>query len=76
MGWGEAKWGDARWGSPEEIVVTDDGGGKHHFASPETHLPQPGSPLLGVVTRGSCRKTDQRGVARTSPCDVGAVEAP
>jgi len=31
MGWGEAKWGEARWGSPEEIVVTDDSGDKHHF---------------------------------------------
>ncbi len=31
MGWGEAKFGDARWGSPEEIVVTDDDGEKHHF---------------------------------------------
>ncbi len=31
MGWGEAKWGEARWGSPEEVVVTDDSGEKHHF---------------------------------------------
>jgi hypothetical protein len=31
MGWGEAKWGQARWGSPEEVVVTDDSGEKHHF---------------------------------------------
>lgn len=31
MGWGEAKWDDARWDSPEEVVVTDDSGGKHHF---------------------------------------------
>jgi hypothetical protein len=31
MGWGEAKFGEGRWGSPEEIVVIDDGGGKHHF---------------------------------------------
>jgi hypothetical protein len=31
MGWGEAKWGNARWGSPEEVVVTDDSGEKHHF---------------------------------------------
>ncbi len=31
MGWGEAKFGDGRWGSPEEVVVTDDNGDKHHF---------------------------------------------
>lgn len=31
LGWGESKWGDGRWGSPEEVVVTDDSGEKHHF---------------------------------------------
>ncbi|MEP7151781.1 MAG: hypothetical protein ABI856_08740 [Nitrospira sp.] len=31
LGWDEAKWDDARWGSPEEVVVTDDSGEKHHF---------------------------------------------
>jgi hypothetical protein len=36
-----------------------------------------GSPALGAVTRGrTCREPDQRGVARTAPCDVGAFEAP
>lgn len=33
MGWGEMKWGEGRWGSPEEIVVTDDSGEKHHYIS-------------------------------------------
>lgn len=31
VGWDEAGWDDARWGSPEEIVVVDDCGQKHHF---------------------------------------------
>ena len=31
MGWGEAKYGDGRWGSPEEIIVVEDSGEKHHF---------------------------------------------
>ena len=42
-----------------------------------THLPQAGSPALGVLTaRSACRGVDQRGVARAVPCDLGAVEAP
>jgi hypothetical protein len=41
----------------------------------ETHLPMPGSPLLGAVTRG-CPRYDQRGVVRARPCDVGSVEIP
>ena len=40
-----------------------------------TREPQPGSPVLGVATGGACRSTDQRGVARTSPCDLGAHES-
>ena len=42
-----------------------------------THALAPGSPALGVLTKpASCRKPDQRGVARTVPCDPGAFEAP
>jgi len=33
MGWGEMKWDEGRWGSPEEVVVTDDSGEKHHFVA-------------------------------------------
>lgn len=33
MSWGEAAWGEGRYGGPEEIVVTDDKGQKHHFSS-------------------------------------------
>jgi len=36
---------------------------------------EPGSPAVGAVTSTSlCSSTDQRGVARTTPCDIGAVE--
>jgi hypothetical protein len=43
----------------------------------ETRLPSPGSQALDAVTaNASCRHPDQRGVARTTPCDLGAVEAP
>lgn len=37
----------------------------------------PGSPARGAnSSAGDCRTRDQRGVARTVPCDVGAFEAP
>lgn len=43
----------------------------------ETHALGGGSPALDVVTtRGLCREPDQRGVARTVPCDLGAYETP
>lgn len=43
----------------------------------ETKALLPGSPAIGAVTAGTlCRKPDQRGVARSVPCDVGAFEAP
>lgn len=42
-----------------------------------THALSPGSPAIGVLTKAaSCQKPDQRGVARTVPCDLGAYEAP
>jgi hypothetical protein len=42
-----------------------------------THALLPGSPALGAVTRPQlCRDPDQRGIARSAPCDVGAFEAP
>jgi hypothetical protein len=31
MGWGEAKFNEGRFGSPDEIVVIEDNGEKHHF---------------------------------------------
>ena len=43
----------------------------------ETMLPGPGSPALGLVgRRRPCTGTDQRGMARSLPCDAGAVEVP
>lgn len=37
----------------------------------------PGSPAIGALTTGAlCRQKDQRGVARTVPCDLGSYEAP
>lgn len=41
----------------------------------QTHLPQPGSPLLDAAL-GDCPATDQRGLARPigAACDIGAVE--
>jgi len=41
-----------------------------------THLPQPGSPLIGAASNAACRAIDQRGAARPqgAVCDVGAVE--
>lgn len=41
----------------------------------QTHLPQPGSPLLDAAL-GDCLATDQRGLARPigATCDIGAVE--
>ncbi|MBY0278878.1 right-handed parallel beta-helix repeat-containing protein [Candidatus Binatia bacterium] len=43
----------------------------------ETHALLPGSPAIGVLTRGPlCKHPDQRGVARSTPCDLGAFEAP
>jgi len=43
----------------------------------ETQALGAGSPALGVLTTGAlCRQPDQRGVARSVPCDLGAYEAP
>ncbi len=41
-----------------------------------TRAPGPGSPALGAVLDASCRNPDQRGVARSVPCDAGAFEVP
>lgn len=41
----------------------------------ETRAPLPGSPAIGARTAG-CSGVDQRGVARTKPCDLGAYETP
>jgi hypothetical protein len=43
----------------------------------QTHALGAGSPARDAVTRGPlCRRPDQRGVARTTPCDIGAFETP
>lgn len=43
----------------------------------ETQALLAGSPALAQVTAGAfCKAPDQRGVARTAPCDIGAFEAP
>ncbi|MEW6268981.1 MAG: choice-of-anchor Q domain-containing protein [Thermodesulfobacteriota bacterium] len=43
----------------------------------ETHALLAGSPAAGAITVARlCRLPDQRGVARSVPCDVGAFEAP
>jgi hypothetical protein len=66
-------------GDPELGLLADNGG------PTQTHLPDSGSPLIGVIPSGSCQAngaagitTDQRGLARPSPpggsCDIGAVE--
>jgi len=50
---------------------------QNNGGSTGTHALLPGSPAIGVLpTRGACRLPDQRGVARTVPCDLGAYEAP
>lgn len=44
------------------------------FGGPtQTHLPLPGSPVLGAAVEVSCPATDQRGFARVD-CDSGSVE--
>ena len=45
--------------------------------STETRALGSGSPALDVVTaKTGCKRPDQRGVARATPCDLGAYEAP
>ncbi|MFN8599835.1 MAG: choice-of-anchor Q domain-containing protein [Candidatus Binatia bacterium] len=41
----------------------------------ETRALLPGSPAIAAAIK-SCKGTDQRGVARATPCDLGAYEAP
>ncbi len=36
--WGTARWGDGRWGSPEELVITTDGGEKRSLSSVAQHV--------------------------------------
>jgi len=51
--------------------LQDNGGATH------TQALAPGSPAIGALTTGTlCRQADQRGVARSAPCDLGAYEAP
>lgn len=58
-------------GSPSLGPLQNNGG------PTETHAPLPGSPVLGLLTKPTaCKGTDQRGVARTTPCDLGSVEVP
>lgn len=58
-------------GDPALLPLADNGG------STETHALDVGSSARGVLTRAaSCSRPDQRGVARSVPCDLGAYEAP
>lgn len=49
LGWGESKWGDARWGSPEEVVVVDDFGEKHHFRGLVLRTKKMWEDMLGIT---------------------------
>jgi fibronectin-binding autotransporter adhesin len=40
----------------------------------ETVALLPGSPAIGVVPAADCPPTDQRGVTRPTPCDIGAYQ--
>jgi hypothetical protein len=43
----------------------------------ETHELQPGSPASSAIpVRSLCRMPDQRGIARSTPCDIGSFERP
>jgi len=42
----------------------------------ETHALLPGSPAIGMASGSACTGTDQRGVSRDRPCDLGAFELP
>jgi hypothetical protein len=67
---GKAKPSDAS-ADPLLAALADDGSGTR------THALVPGSPALGRVTKTAlCKGADQRGVARSFPCDSGAYEAP
>lgn len=58
-------------GDPALLPLQDNGG------PTETQALDAGSSARGVLTRGaSCNRPDQRGVARSVPCDLGAYEAP
>ena len=51
--------------------LQDNGGPTH------THAISAGSPALDLVPRRRlCANLDQRGVARSRPCDSGAYEVP
>ena len=50
---------------------------QNNGGSTDTQALGPGSPAIAVLTKlSACRQPDQRGVARSVPCDVGAFEAP
>jgi hypothetical protein len=50
--------------------LADNGG------STPTHALLPGSPAIDAIPQENCAlPTDQRGTARTAPCDIGAFEA-
>jgi hypothetical protein len=65
---------------PAGAVLTGDpmlGPLQNNGLSTETHALLPGSPAIGVLTRkAQCRTSDQRGLMRSVPCDLGAYEAP
>lgn len=48
---------------------------QNNGGSTQTRALLPGSPAIGVLV-ARCSGVDQRGVARTRPCDLGAYETP
>jgi hypothetical protein len=53
MGWGEAQWGEGRWGSPDEVIITDDNGSKHHFITIVSRVQEMWKDLLGLNRNSS-----------------------
>jgi hypothetical protein len=65
--------------APTDVIGFDPmiAGLANNGGSTPTHALLPGSPAIGRVTNpGLCKKPDQRGQARSVPCDIGAFELP
>ena len=74
----ESSCGFARLGRHDRVQVDPLLGPLENNGGPtDTHALLPSSPARNVVsTHALCKASDQRGVARSVPCDVGAFEAP
>jgi hypothetical protein len=62
--------GDQSNADPLLAAIADNGG------PTRTEALQAGSPAIGAANEANCPTTDQRGVARKNPCDIGAYEVP